>query len=296
MCNYTPYKERQIDEKINKLFELYNQCITHINQKTSAIDTSLEKVEENVEKLAENFDVVLSIETRLTKVEESLENINRFIQNMGYTLPRQFLQTYILCKEETLAIIEDKEKIIMKAIKKESNNILSITNTTSQKFHKCIVTPESFQEVMDGKIEKNIKIVKDLPITIDNCRFICPNWQFNILTDKGASYCDPIGLTFYEFTFNFTKCHNSKYVYDNLVIDKDYLKKCLSLEYELKNNTLLQFTQFYQLILFSEYAFINEIVDSFEQLMSFLRHICSTYIVYRIEDKIITIRYKPHMG
>lgn len=284
MCDFTPLKEHQIDAKLNQLYDLYNKCQRHIESKTSAIDDSLSIIEDNVLKLSENFDVVMSLNARLCKVEESLENINRFIQDLSGSLPRQFLQTYMLCKEETLAIIEDT---VVREIKK-----LRALNSPTKQFHELIVTPESYRDIMNDTVLPYNKIIEGLPMTIENCLFICPNWQFNILTDKGSSLCEPIGLTFYEFIFNFSNNCNAKYVYDNLVIDKDYIRNAIKGRRNKETNMsiLLQFTQFYQLILLREFEFIKNLVDDIDQLMSFLHYICSTYTVYRIHDKVVAIR------
>lgn len=295
MYEFTPHIERQINNQINQLFDLHNQTTSYITTKFEAIDKTLENLELSIEKLSENFAVTTSLNTRLNQIENSLERINGFINGLGNSLPRQFLQTYMLCKEEindvknaSLAAIEDVKTSIVKDVKQSISlftpQLLAISNNL---MHECIVTSKSYKDIMQGiNIEKHIKIRSNLPLIIENCHFICPNWNFNILTTNGAHICDPIGLTFSEFISNYSKNKNKEYIHKNLIIEPEYIKECLEENIMYRKNMLQQFTQFYQLVLFVDTTF----VDNIDKMMKFLRYICSTYTVYRIDDYVITIR------
>jgi fructose/tagatose bisphosphate aldolase len=167
MYEFTPHIERQINNQINQLFDLHNQTTSYITTKFEAIDKTLENLELSIEKLSENFAVTTSLNTRLNQIENSLERINGFINGLGNSLPRQFLQTYMLCKEEindvknaSLAAIEDVKTSIVKDVKQSISlftpQLLAISNNL---MHECIVTSESYKDVMQGiNIEKHINV------------------------------------------------------------------------------------------------------------------------------------------
>lgn len=285
-CDFAPYIERQINARLNRLFDLHNQTTAYITEKFAAIDKTLENLVEKVEFITK---VVDEQNKRLNKTEESVGQINDFVGNLGKSLPRQFLQTYMLCKEE----IEDVKITSFVAIENIKQTVSSFTpkllaiNYNAK--HICIITPESYDDIMNERnIEKHVKIQKDLPMTLENCHFICPNWNYNILTTNGSHPCDPIGLTFEEFISNYSKNRNKEYIHKNMP-DIKYIKECLKGNVLYREDMLQQFTKFYQLAILGDVEFISTVADDIDQLMNFLRYICSTYKVYRIDNYVITI-------